>query len=165
MPLSLQSQSGLTLRKKALFCHSERSEESLFDLTLIKAKKERFLASLGMTILSFSAACEAVWPHEIRNGHPVPRNSQSGRRNKRSGESSTCQGCGISRNGFPLLLEYFGLNLKIPAESSRVPRFSNREIERDAKRRLRHRGKPAGKHVFAAFPPSDCCDPAGRTRM
>jgi len=29
------------------FCHSERSEESLFDFT--DEKKERFLASLGMT--------------------------------------------------------------------------------------------------------------------
>src|SRR5579863_1674251 len=35
------------LRKNSLFCHSERSEESLFHFT--HEKKERFLASLGMT--------------------------------------------------------------------------------------------------------------------
>jgi hypothetical protein len=34
--------------KSTLFCHSERSEESLFDLS--HEKKERFLVSLGMTI-------------------------------------------------------------------------------------------------------------------
>jgi hypothetical protein len=40
--------SGFTGRgKSSLFCHSEQSEESLFDLT--HEKKERFLASLGMT--------------------------------------------------------------------------------------------------------------------
>jgi hypothetical protein len=42
-----------------LSCHSERSEESLFDLG-IGRKKERFFASLRITeSLSFSAACEA----------------------------------------------------------------------------------------------------------
>jgi hypothetical protein len=37
--------------KTEKFCHSERSEESLLDLSLRKQKKERFLASLGMTEL------------------------------------------------------------------------------------------------------------------
>jgi hypothetical protein len=51
------------------FCHSERSEESLFDM--VDEKKERFLASLGMTkSIPSSAACGAV-PHlelQLPNG-------------------------------------------------------------------------------------------------
>jgi hypothetical protein len=41
------------------FCHSERSEESLFDLRIcVSEMKERFLASLGMTKwIIGSAAC------------------------------------------------------------------------------------------------------------
>jgi hypothetical protein len=39
--------------------HSERSEESLFGLSPITAKKEGFLASLGMTEFIFFAACSA----------------------------------------------------------------------------------------------------------
>jgi hypothetical protein len=37
-----------SLRKTQKLCHSERSEESLFDLSM-KMNQERFLASLGMT--------------------------------------------------------------------------------------------------------------------
>jgi hypothetical protein len=33
--------------RRNCFCHSERSEESLFDM--VDEKKERFLASLGIT--------------------------------------------------------------------------------------------------------------------
>jgi hypothetical protein len=48
------------LRKKYLFCHSERSEESLFDCKYNKIKEGEILrfAQNGRTS-SFSAACEA----------------------------------------------------------------------------------------------------------
>jgi len=49
------------LRKNYKRRHSERSEESLFGLNPRKARKEGFLASLGMTGKGiFSAACEAA---------------------------------------------------------------------------------------------------------
>jgi hypothetical protein len=42
--------------ERALFGHSEQSEESLFDFGDCQIKKERFLAALGMTELWFFAA-------------------------------------------------------------------------------------------------------------
>jgi hypothetical protein len=48
-------------KKSAPFCHSGRSEESLFDLKCKQRKKERFFASPRMTtILFFPAVCEAA---------------------------------------------------------------------------------------------------------
>jgi hypothetical protein len=43
----VQLASRTSFLKRNLFCHSERSEESLFDFA--RGKKERFLALLGMT--------------------------------------------------------------------------------------------------------------------
>jgi hypothetical protein len=46
--------------KRPFVRHSERSEESLFDLNASKERKEGFLASLGMTMsLLFFGTCEA----------------------------------------------------------------------------------------------------------
>jgi hypothetical protein len=48
------------VRKKFLFCHSERSEESLFDLTSQKEREiPRFAQKRQKAWAVFSAACEA----------------------------------------------------------------------------------------------------------
>jgi hypothetical protein len=54
------------LRKKYLFCHSERSEKSLFDCA--QEKKERFFASLRMTkvgVLSLFGARASNRDHSV----------------------------------------------------------------------------------------------------
>src|ERR1019366_3462838 len=50
---------------------------------------------------------------------------------------------------FPFLLENFGLHVK----TGGIRGLADLQIERDAKGRLRHCGKPAGKHVLADFCP------------
>jgi hypothetical protein len=44
--------------KKASICHSERSEESLFDLSIRKKQGEILRFAQNDSVLSFSAACE-----------------------------------------------------------------------------------------------------------
>jgi hypothetical protein len=45
--------------KKASFCHSERSEESLFDLSIGKKQREILRFAQNDNVFSFSGACIA----------------------------------------------------------------------------------------------------------
>ena len=106
--------------------------------------------------MSFSAACEAC-ATKIRNAI-LPAEFSIRQKEYAVRRKLNKPGLWHIAEGFPLLLEYFRLNLKILQARRRCLHgsrdISNQaKIQRDAKRRLCHRNETAGEHILAALAP------------